>query len=99
MVLQKGHSYAITFRARATAATKVRPKVGMAGPPYAEYWAAVINLTPKMQTFTGHFKMKGDDDPTSELTFHMGETWPGRALLSASASTTCGSRIPSTRRR
>jgi endoglucanase len=80
MVLQKGHSYAITFRARASAATKVRPKVGMAGPPYAEYWAAVINLTPKMQTFTGHFKMKGDDDPTSELTFHMGGNLAGASV-------------------
>ena len=77
MVLKKGHTYAIRFRARASANTKVRPKVGMSGPPYAEYWAAVINLSPTFQSFTGHFKMKGDDDPAAELTFHMGGNLAG----------------------
>lgn len=77
MVLQKGHTYGIRFRAHASAETKVRPKVGMAGPPYAEYWAAVITLGTKPQTFTGHFKMKGDDDPSAELTFHMGGNLAG----------------------
>lgn len=77
MVLQKGHTYAVRFRARASEATKVRPKVGMAGPPYAEYWAAMITLGPSSQTFTGHFTMKGDDDPTAELTFHMGGNLAG----------------------
>lgn len=77
MVLQKGHTYSIRFRAHATAPTKARPKVGMAGPPYAEYWATVISLTTTPQTFVGHFTLKGDDDPSAELTFHLGGNLAG----------------------
>lgn len=77
MVLHKGHTYSIRFRAYATAPTKVRPKVGMAGPPYAEYWATVISLKTTPQTFVGHFTIKGDDDPSAELTFHLGGNLAG----------------------
>ncbi len=72
LVIKKGHKYSIRFKAYASEPTKVRPKVGMAGPPYAEYWAAVINLDTKPQPFAGSFTMGADDDPTAELTFHMG---------------------------
>src|ERR1019366_1216113 len=46
MVLQAGHRYTISFRAFATQPTSVRPKVGMQGPPYAEYWFDEIKLDP-----------------------------------------------------
>jgi endoglucanase len=72
IVIKKGHKYTIRFKAYASEPTKVRPKVGMAGPPYAEDWAAVINLTTTPQPFAGQFTMGGEDDPTAELTFHMG---------------------------
>jgi endoglucanase len=72
IVIKKGHKYSVRFSAYASEPTKIRPKVGMAGPPYAEYWAAVIELGTKPQTFAGQFTMGGDDDPTAELTLHMG---------------------------
>jgi endoglucanase len=72
LVIKKGHKYSVRFRAYASEPTKVRPKVGMAGPPYAEDWAAVIELGTKPQTYSGQFTMNAEDDPTAELTFHMG---------------------------
>ena len=39
MVIQKGHTYTVQFRAFASAPTRARTKVGMSGPPYAEYWS------------------------------------------------------------
>ncbi len=72
LVIKKGHRYTIRFKAYASEPTKARPKVGMAGPPYAEYWASVIELRTRPQTFAGQFTMNGEDDPTAELTFHLG---------------------------
>ncbi len=72
MVLKRGHKYSIRFKAYATEPTRVRPKLGMAGPPYAEYWASVINLTTAPQVFAAQFTMGAADDPTAEFTFHAG---------------------------
>ena len=72
MVMKKGHTYTIEFVAYASKPTKVRPKVGMSGPPYAEYWASTIELDDKPRRFVGSFKMGGSDDPTAEFAFHMG---------------------------
>jgi len=72
MVIERGHAYSIRFIAWASQPTKVRPKVGMAGPPYAEYWFETIELTPAPQVFKGFFSMKNKNDPTAEFTFHMG---------------------------
>lgn len=72
MVIRKGHTYTVKFKAYSSRPTKVRPKVGMAGPPYAEYWSSTISLTEKPQVFQGAFLMNRDDDPTAELAFHMG---------------------------
>jgi endoglucanase len=44
----------------------------MAGPPYAEYWADSIELTPAPRTFNAEFTMTQADDPTAELAFHIG---------------------------
>src|SRR5690606_13598714 len=72
MVIQKGHTYNVSLKAWADKPTRVRPKVGMAGPPYAEYWAGTLDLTTTPQTFQGSFTMAGEDDPTAELALHMG---------------------------
>jgi endoglucanase len=72
MVIRRGHSYSIYFVAWASSPTRVRPKVGMAGPPYAEYWQQTIELGTEPKAFTGSFTMNEPDDPTAEFTFHMG---------------------------
>jgi endoglucanase len=71
LVIQQGHSYSVDFRAWATAPTTIRPKVGMAGPPYTEYWAARLPVTTEPQRFQGTFTMGGSDDRTAEFTFHL----------------------------
>ncbi|GAB4197767.1 MAG: glycoside hydrolase family 9 protein [Roseiflexaceae bacterium] len=72
MILQQGHSYSVSFTAWASSPTRARPKIGMAGPPYAEYWFREIDLTTTPQTFTGSFTMSQPDDPTVEFAFHLG---------------------------
>jgi endoglucanase len=72
MTIERGHTYAIQFMAHATRPTKLRAKLGMAGPPYAEYWTDTLDLTTHPQTFVGTFTMSAADDPTAELAFHMG---------------------------
>jgi len=72
IVIQRGHAYTIQFKAWASAPTKARPKVGMSGPPYAEYWSSTIELGTSPQTFVGRFTMMQNDDPTAELAFHIG---------------------------
>ena len=39
MVIQKGHTYSIAYRRTPREADQTEVKVGMAGPPYSEYWA------------------------------------------------------------
>jgi endoglucanase len=72
MVIERGREYTVRFRAWASAPTHARPKVGMAGPPYAEYWADTIELGPEPRTFGAVFTMKAKDDPTAEFAFHLG---------------------------
>lgn len=72
MVIKNGHTYTIRFKAWATKPTKARPKVGMAGPPYAEYWSSSIDIKTTPQRFEGAFVMNGKNDPTAELAFHLG---------------------------
>jgi endoglucanase len=72
MIIQKGHTYSIAFMAHATRATKLKAKIGMAGPPYKEYWTDTLELTTRPQAFVGTFAMAADDDPTAELAFHFG---------------------------
>jgi endoglucanase len=72
MVIERGHEYTVRFRAWASAPTNARPKVGMAGPPYAEYWADAIELGTEPRSFGAAFTMKGKDDPTAEFAFHLG---------------------------
>ena len=72
MVIQKGHTYSVSYMAHATKPVQVKAKVGMSGPPYKEYWADTVDLTTHPQTFVGTFLMEEADDPTAELAFHFG---------------------------
>lgn len=72
MTIQKGHSYAIRFTAHADKHTTIRPKIGMQGPPYAEYWSDTVELGPTPKQIQGSFKMDDADDPTAELAIHAG---------------------------
>lgn len=72
MTIRKGHRYFVRFRARASQPTSIRPKVGMAGPPYREYFWQEIDLTATPRVFEYEFTMEHDDDPTAELAFHIG---------------------------
>jgi endoglucanase len=72
MVIVDGHDYSVSFRAWSSKPTRVRPKVGMAGPPYAEYWADTIELDGTPRLFNARFSMKEQDDPTAEFAFHVG---------------------------
>jgi endoglucanase len=71
LVIEQGHTYTVDFRAWATAPTTIRPKVGMSGPPYSEYWAARLPVTTQPQRFQGQFAMSGPTDQTAEFSFHL----------------------------
>jgi endoglucanase len=72
MVIQKGHTYSIQFTVHATQKTRAYTKIGMAGPPYREYWSQQLDLEPGRQIFKGVFTMQFDDDGSPELAFHLG---------------------------
>jgi endoglucanase len=72
IVIEKGHTYTVSFKAWASVPTKARPKVGMSGPPYAEYWSSVIELATSPQAYLGRFTMMQQDDATAEFAFHIG---------------------------
>jgi endoglucanase len=77
MVIQKGHTYSLSYMAHATKPVQVKAKVGMSGPPYKEYWTDTADLTTHPQTFVGAFTMDADDDATAELAFHFGGAMAG----------------------
>lgn len=72
MVIERGHTYTVAFKAWASADTKARPKVGMSGPPYAEYWNATIDIGTEPKRYEGAFTMGQADDATAEFAFHIG---------------------------
>ncbi len=72
MVIQSGHTYTVQFRAWASVETKVYPKIGMAGPPYAEYFGRLITVTTTPQVYQAQFGGGKEDDPTAEFAFHVG---------------------------
>ena len=71
LVIQQGHTYTLDFRAWASAPTTIRPKVGMSGPPYTEYWGVRMQVGEQRQRYQGTFTMGGSDDKTAEITFHL----------------------------
>jgi len=69
--LTEGHKYTIEFTAFASKPTKVRPKIGAAGPPYDEYWASIVDVDDEPRRYTGFFTKAGGDDLFAELTFQL----------------------------
>jgi endoglucanase len=72
MTIEQGHEYTVSFKAHAGSPIKLRAKVGMQGPPYAEYWVDTLKIDETPRTFTGTFRMAKGDDPTAEFAFHVG---------------------------
>jgi endoglucanase len=72
MEILQGHTYGVDFKIWASVPTTVRPKLGMAGPPYTEYWAKRFDIGTKPQRFVSGFSMGGQTDKTAEFAFHLG---------------------------
>jgi endoglucanase len=72
MTIVKGHNYEVAFKVWATKDTKLRSKIGQAGPPYSEYWNETVEVTTQPKQVTGKFTMFEADDATAEFAFHMG---------------------------
>ena len=72
MAIRKGHRYFVRFRARSSQPTTIRPKVGMAGPPYREYFWQEVDVAQDSRVFEYEFTMQQDDDPGAEFAFHLG---------------------------
>ena len=70
--IKRGHTYTVQFKARASAPTKIRPKLGSVSDASNDYWSAVVDLAPQAQTFSGAFKMDKDDQPNGEFAIHFG---------------------------
>src|SRR4051794_28468078 len=51
LAILKGHTYSVQFTMHATQKTRSYVKIGMAGPPYSEYWSQALDLEPGRQTF------------------------------------------------
>jgi endoglucanase len=79
--IEAGHSYQVRFMAHATAPTKIRPRLAKAGPPYTEYWSAVVDVTSTPQMFTGTFDA-GVTDEDADFAFHFGGDLAGKTPLS-----------------
>src|SRR5262249_29781769 len=80
MIIQKGHTYSLSYMAQATKPVQMKAKVAMSGPPSKEYWAAPVDLTTPPQTFVGTFLMEDADDATAELAFHFGGPMAGETV-------------------
>ena len=65
MTILRGHRYYLQFKIWASQPTMVRPKVGMAGPPYAEYWWETLKIGPEPKVVSANFMMTSRDDATA----------------------------------
>jgi endoglucanase len=73
LTIKRGHTYWVHFGASSTVPTSIRAKVGAAGPPYGEYFAGEVDLTPgRDDTFGGKFTMNEPDDASAEIVFQFG---------------------------
>jgi endoglucanase len=72
MTIRQGHAYHVRFDLRATTKMRAVAKVGEAGPPYHDWWLKAVNIGPERVTVDETFTMKGADDPTAEIAFHLG---------------------------
>jgi len=77
LALQTGHTYTVSFKIWADRPSTVRAKVGMAGPPYTEYWAQTLPISDEPHQVKAQFVMKGSADPAAEFALHMGGALAG----------------------
>jgi endoglucanase len=75
-----GHKYQVRFKAHSTAPTKLRPKMSKAGPPYTEYWSALVETSSTPQTFAGSFDASVSDE-AAEFVIHLGGDLTGQTPL------------------
>ncbi|MCL6479850.1 MAG: glycoside hydrolase family 9 protein [Peptococcaceae bacterium] len=80
--IEKGHTYRVSFKARATKDCQIYAKIGMQGPPYTEYWnngwqpyTLPANKTVKVDTT---FTMTSPTDSVVELAFFFGGNLVGK---------------------
>lgn len=71
IAMWRGHKYQVMFKVHATAPTKVRPRVAKAGPPYTEYWSAVVDVGTEPQVLVATFDGQWDDE-NAEFAIHLG---------------------------
>jgi endoglucanase len=72
------HRYLVEFVAWSDRPTRARPRIGRAGPPYEEYWAAEVELGPRKQRYRGHFEQRAGADDAAEFTFQLGGPLAGK---------------------
>ncbi len=72
--LEKGHTYTVQFKVRATQKTRVYLKLGQAGPPYREFWKLLFGAETTPQVYSGTFTM--DRRPTIPAS-RWRSTWAG----------------------
>jgi len=85
MTIEKGHTYTVSFKIWSDQKTRASVKLGMIGPPYAEYWVKVVNIGTEPVTVTDTFTMNKETDPTAEFAFHYG----GSVALAKDPFTIC----------
>lgn len=81
MVAQERHSYTASFRIWANQTSMARVKLGMSGPPYAEYWHQDVPLTTEPKVVQTSLTMHAKDDPTAEFAFHLGGRLAAQAKM------------------
>ena len=71
LAVAKGHKYQLRFKARATAPTKVRPRISKISVPYTELWAATVDADATPRAYAASFDGTIDDDNV-ELAIELG---------------------------
>ncbi|MGQ9855517.1 MAG: carbohydrate binding domain-containing protein [Fervidobacterium sp.] len=74
--VRKGHSYVITFKAKADDPRPISVKLVQTGAPYGVYFAQTVNLTTEWQTFQFEYTHPDDGDPVVTFSIELGKEKP-----------------------
>jgi endoglucanase len=80
LAVAKGHKYQLRFKTRATAPTKLRPRISKISVPYTELWAATVDADATPRTYAAAFDSTIDDDNV-ELAIELGGPLAGKPPL------------------
>ncbi len=80
LAVAKGHKYQLRFKTRATAPTKLRPRISKISVPYTELWAATVDADATSRTYAAAFEGTVDDDNV-ELAIELGGPLAGKPPL------------------